>query len=284
MTSVTQVPQIVLNDGNRIPQLGFGVFQIPPDDTAAAVRTALEIGYRHIDTAEMYRQRDGRRPGHPRRRHRPRRGVRHQQAQQRLPQARRRSPRIRRDARRARLRLRRPVPDPLAAADALRRRLRLDVEDVRGVQARRPGPQHRGVELPGPPPRAARQRRPTTVPAVNQIEVHPYFTNDEVRGLRRRRTASSPRRWSPIAQGKVLDDPVVSRIAEGYGQDPGPGGAALAHRARRHRVPEIGYARNGSRRTSSIFDFELGDDEVDASDRARQGRGRPPGPNPDTFD
>jgi 2,5-diketo-D-gluconate reductase A len=38
----------------RIPQLGFGVFQIDPEDTAAAVKTALDIGYRHIDTAEMY--------------------------------------------------------------------------------------------------------------------------------------------------------------------------------------------------------------------------------------
>ena len=48
------VPDISLNDGNSIPQLGFGVFQIEPKDTARAVGTALEIGYRHIDTAQMY--------------------------------------------------------------------------------------------------------------------------------------------------------------------------------------------------------------------------------------
>ncbi|GAB3266451.1 hypothetical protein GCM10027452_46330 [Micromonospora halotolerans] len=48
------VPDISLNDGNTIPQLGFGVFQIDPKDTVQAVRTALEVGYRHIDTAEMY--------------------------------------------------------------------------------------------------------------------------------------------------------------------------------------------------------------------------------------
>jgi 2,5-diketo-D-gluconate reductase A len=48
------VPTIELDDGYTIPQLGFGVFQIPPADTAAAVMTALEVGYRHIDTAEMY--------------------------------------------------------------------------------------------------------------------------------------------------------------------------------------------------------------------------------------
>src|SRR5689334_15668396 len=51
---MTDVPAIELNDGNSIPQLGFGVFQIPPAETADAVATALEIGYRHIDTAEMY--------------------------------------------------------------------------------------------------------------------------------------------------------------------------------------------------------------------------------------
>jgi 2,5-diketo-D-gluconate reductase A len=48
------IPNIELNDGNQIPQLGFGVFQIPPAETAAAVEHALEAGYRHIDTAEMY--------------------------------------------------------------------------------------------------------------------------------------------------------------------------------------------------------------------------------------
>ena len=48
------VPGITLNDGNIIPQLGFGVFQIEPDETAEAVREAIEVGYRHIDPAEMY--------------------------------------------------------------------------------------------------------------------------------------------------------------------------------------------------------------------------------------
>jgi hypothetical protein len=48
------VPDITLNDGNIIPQLGFGVFQIEPDETAEAVRETIEVGYRHIDPAEMY--------------------------------------------------------------------------------------------------------------------------------------------------------------------------------------------------------------------------------------
>jgi diketogulonate reductase-like aldo/keto reductase len=51
---VSAVPAIGLNDGHSIPQLGFGVFQVPPPDTEAATTTALGAGYRHIDTAEMY--------------------------------------------------------------------------------------------------------------------------------------------------------------------------------------------------------------------------------------
>ncbi len=55
------VPTLTLNDGRTIPQLGFGVFQIPPADTEAAVSRALEVGYRHIDTAQMYRNETRRR-------------------------------------------------------------------------------------------------------------------------------------------------------------------------------------------------------------------------------
>jgi len=51
---MTHVPTITLNNGVVIPQLGFGVYQITPDDTKQATLDALEVGYRHIDTAEMY--------------------------------------------------------------------------------------------------------------------------------------------------------------------------------------------------------------------------------------
>src|SRR3954465_2767701 len=57
--TTSAIPTIDLNDGTTIPQLGFGVFQIPPAETAEAVSTALQIGYRHIDTAEMYRNEQG---------------------------------------------------------------------------------------------------------------------------------------------------------------------------------------------------------------------------------
>ena len=58
MTS-TSVPSVDLNDGTSIPQLGFGVFRVDPGETERIVRDALEVGYRHIDTAALYRNEDG---------------------------------------------------------------------------------------------------------------------------------------------------------------------------------------------------------------------------------
>ncbi|HEX3831375.1 MAG TPA: aldo/keto reductase, partial [Solirubrobacteraceae bacterium] len=52
---INSIPQLSLIDSDTIPQLGFGVFQVPPEDTAAAVDKALETGYRSIDTARAYR-------------------------------------------------------------------------------------------------------------------------------------------------------------------------------------------------------------------------------------
>ena len=58
-TSATPAPRIILNDGRTIPQLGFGTFLVPPEDTERVVSQALEAGYRHIDTAQMYGNEDG---------------------------------------------------------------------------------------------------------------------------------------------------------------------------------------------------------------------------------
>ncbi|MEA2310502.1 MAG: 2,5-diketo-D-gluconate reductase, partial [Solirubrobacteraceae bacterium] len=59
MTSSTQIPSLTLNDGVEIPQLGLGVFQVPPEDTFENVTTAFEAGYRHIDTAKAYENEAG---------------------------------------------------------------------------------------------------------------------------------------------------------------------------------------------------------------------------------
>ncbi len=56
---MTTIPTLTLNDGRTIPQLGYGVFKVPPADTERAVSEALEIGYRHIDTAAIYGNEEG---------------------------------------------------------------------------------------------------------------------------------------------------------------------------------------------------------------------------------
>ena len=56
---MTSVPTITLNNGTSIPQLGFGVFQVPPEETKDATLSAFDVGYRHIDTAEMYQNEAG---------------------------------------------------------------------------------------------------------------------------------------------------------------------------------------------------------------------------------
>ena len=86
-------------------------------------------------------------------------------------------------------------------------------------------------------------------PAVNQIELHPYL---QQAGLRREHADRGivTEAWSPLAQGEVLDDPVIGEIAEAHGKTAGAGRAALAHRARQRRVPEVGHGRAARRRTS----------------------------------
>ena len=59
MTQATSIPAVTLHDGVEIPQLGFGVFQVPPENTQEVVEEVLEIGYRHIDTAAAYRNERG---------------------------------------------------------------------------------------------------------------------------------------------------------------------------------------------------------------------------------
>ena len=90
------VPTVKLNDGHLIPQLGYGVFKVPPADTARAVAEALEVGYRHIDTAAIYGNERGGRRSDRRERHPARRAVHHDEAVERPPRRRRAARRHRR--------------------------------------------------------------------------------------------------------------------------------------------------------------------------------------------
>ena len=277
---MSSVPTITLNDGTIIPQLGFGVFQIKPDQTAAAVRSALEVGYRHIDTAEMYGNEEQvgqgiRDAGLDRREvfitsklnngyHRPD------------------------DARRAfdatlsalasdyvdLFLIHWPLPT-LYGGDFVSTWNVLE-EFAKDGRARSIGVSNFQITHLD---RLAEESQ--TVPAVNQVEAHPYFANDEVRAYDREHGIVTEA-WSPIAQGKVLDDGVITRIAGAHGKTPAQ--VVLRWHIQRGDIV-IPKSVHPERMKSNfdIFDFSLDDNEMDAItglDRGEPGR---TGPNPDVF-
>ena len=118
-----------------------------------------------------------------------------------------------------------------------------------------------------------------TKPAVNQIEVHPYLANDAVRAFCKDHEIEVEA-WSPIAQGKVLDDPVVVRVAESVGRTPSQvvlrwhvqrGDIVFPKSSRRERMEE----------NFALFDFEL--DQSAMAALTALDRGERTGPNPDEF-
>ncbi|MEI7543722.1 MAG: aldo/keto reductase [Mycobacteriaceae bacterium] len=280
-TGVGNVPMITLNDGHRIPQLGFGVYQVPPEDTAATVRMALEIGYRHIDTAQMYANEkgvgDGIRAA----------GVDRGEVfvTSKLNNGFHRPD----DARRsfdATLRelgsdyvdlflIHWPLPT-LYDGDFVSTWTTLEEFKADG-RARSIGVSNFGIHH-----LAELARETETTPAVNQIEVHPYFTNDEVRAYGIEHSIAT-QAWSPIARGAVLGDPVVVRIATSLGVHP----AQVVLRWQIQRG-DIVFPKSVNpqrvRENFEIFDFDLGDEEIEALTALDKGEAGRRGPNPDTFD
>jgi 2,5-diketo-D-gluconate reductase A len=121
-----------------------------------------------------------------------------------------------------------------------------------------------------------------TVPAVNQIEAHPYFTNADVRDYGRQHGIVTEA-WSPIARGTVLGDPVVTRIAESTGRTP----AQVVLRWHVQRGDVVFPKSVSPQRIAenfSLFDFELSDADVAAISALDRGEAGRIGPNPDTFD
>ena len=281
MPTPDSVPRLSLLDGTSIPQLGFGVFQVPPEDTEKTVLTAFEVGYRHIDTAEMYGNQEGlgaaiRSGGIPRDDlyitsklnngfHRPD------------------------DARRAfddtmaKLGLDRldlflihwPLPT-LYDGDFVSTWRVLGEFQAEGrltsVGVSNFEPEHlqRIVDETG------------LVPVVDQIEVHPYFTNERARAAALGH-GTLVEAWSPIAQGGVLDDPVITEIASAHGKTTSQ--VTLRwHVERGDIVFPKSMREERMRENFELFDFSLTDEEVrriSALDRGEEGR---TGPNPNTFD
>jgi 2,5-diketo-D-gluconate reductase A len=275
------VPEVELNDGAHIPQIGFGVYKVAPDETAAAVRAALEAGYRHLDTAAMYHNEEG--VG---------RGIRDAGVDRRdvfitskldngfhEPDA-----------------ARRAFDDTLAAIGSdyvdlylihwpLPTRYGGDfVSTWRTLEEFAADGRARSIGVSNfHVPHLERLAAATdTVPAVNQVEAHPYFPNAAVRDYCKRNGIAFEA-WSPLARGNVLDDPVVRRVAAAMGRS----AAQVVLRWHVQRG-DIVFPKSVSpqriAQNFAVFDFELSSADVTKIGALDQGDAGRVGSNPDTFD
>jgi 2,5-diketo-D-gluconate reductase A len=272
----TKVPTVTLSDNEQIPQLGFGVFQVPPDGTAEAVTRALMAGYRHIDTAAAYRNE----------------GAVGQAVH---------AAGLERDevyittkcfndshgfepAKRAlRASLDRlemdyvdlylihwPVPSQDKYVETWRAFIELRQEGlVRsiGVSNFQPAHLERIIQQTG------------VTPTVNQVELHPRFQQP---GLRREHADLGivTEAWSPLAQGGVLDDPLIREIAKAHERTPAQvvirwhlqlGNVVIPKSVTPQRIEE----------NFDVFDFNLSAAEMESIEALDAGERT--GPDPDTF-
>jgi 2,5-diketo-D-gluconate reductase A len=275
---VDSIPNVTLNNGQSIPQFGFGVFQIPPKDTAKAVSSALEAGYRHVDTAEMYGNEAE---------------VGEAIAASGLD--------------RAEVfitsKLNNDAHEPDAAREAFDGTLKaLGVDYVDLFLIHWPLPTRydgdfvstwktleefyregraRSIGVSNFQPQHLRRLHGQTdiIPAINQIEAHPYLTQDDVRSFCAQHQIAVEA-WSPLGKGTVLDDPVIGRIAERIGKTPAQ--VVLRwHIQRGDIVFPKSVTPDRIRENIDIFDFELSG--ADVNDITLLNKNERTGPDPDKF-
>lgn len=270
------IPNLKLNNGVEIPQLGFGVFQIPPEQTRAATLEALKVGYRHIDTAQMYG--NEREVGEAVRDS----GIARADvfvtsklnngfhAHDRAVEEFGRSLEVMKFDYLDLFLIHWPLPavgdyvETWKALEEIFRSGRVRAIGVSNFQA------HHLERL------AAETK---TVPAVNQIEIHPYFGQDDLRAFDREHGIATEA-WSPIAQGDVLTDPTIVSIAGRVGRTP----AQVTLRWHVQRGDIVFPKSTTPSRIAenfAIFDFELGPDDMTAITALHRNGRR--GPNPDEF-
>ncbi|MBT0994102.1 aldo/keto reductase [Cellulomonas sp. DKR-3] len=273
---MSSVPTVTLNNGVQVPQLGFGVFQIPPDETKDAVLTAFEVGYRHIDTAQGYGNEQG---------------VGDALAASGLA----------RDEVFVTSKLNNSnltPEDAMASFELTLEALGSDHVDLflihwplptvsdfvarwRTLEEIYRSGRARAIGVSNFQPHHLRKlhAETTITPAVNQVEIHPYLTNDEIRAFDAEHGIATEA-WSPIAKGQVLEDPVLVRIAEQLGRTP----AQVTLRWHVQRG-DIVFPKSVTRRrveeNFAVFDFELS--ATDMADITALDRGMRTGPDPDTF-
>jgi 2,5-diketo-D-gluconate reductase A len=278
VTETTHVPTITLNDGREIPQLGFGVFQIPSGDTAQTAGLALDIGYRHIDTAEMYENEEG------------------------VGEA-VRSSGLDREEVWITSKLSNYFHKPDEIRRAFEETLRkldshyIDLFLIHWPLPNRPGSDYvarwkvleefkadgRARSIGTSNFQVAHLERLAAecdvVPAVNQIELHPDLINEALRSYGESHGIATEA-WSPIAQGGVLSNSVITEIAERVQRTPAQ--VVLRWHVQRHTIvfPKS-VTPERIRENFALFDFELSDDDMDAI--TGLDRGARTGFHPDEF-
>jgi 2,5-diketo-D-gluconate reductase A len=277
---MTAIPQIMLNNGRTIPQLGFGVFQVEPADTVEAVTLALQAGYRHIDTAQGYGNE---------------REVGEAIAKSGLD----RSDvfvtsKLANDSHR---------PDDARLAFELSLdKLGFDYLDLflihwplpnryggdfvstwRALEEFYRDGRARSIGVSNFQPHHLRRLRAECeiTPAVDQVEVHPYLTQQQVREFCAAHQIAIEA-WSPLARGgELLSDPVVVSIAEAAGKTPAQ--VVLRWHIERGDIvfpKSITPAR--IKENIDIFGFELSGQDLETI--TSLDRGQRTGPDPDKFD
>ncbi|MER7850216.1 aldo/keto reductase [Kitasatospora sp. NPDC096077] len=274
--TVPTIPTVKLNNGVEIPQLGFGVFQVPDDETTTAVSAALEAGYRSIDTAAIYGNETG---------------VGRALAASDIP--------------REDLFITTKLWNADQGYDATLRafdtslgKLGLDHVDLYLIHWPTPArdlyaDSWRAIERLATEGRiraagvsnfqpAHLQRLQDTgdlVPAVNQVELHPGLQQAELRAFHAAHGIATEA-WSPLAQGAVLDDPAVTAIAERTGKSPAQVVLRWHLQLGTIVIPKsVTPAR--IRQNVDVFDFELTAQDmtaINATDRDLR-----TGPHPDQF-
>jgi 2,5-diketo-D-gluconate reductase A len=276
MTNATEAPLVTLHDGVEIPQLGFGVFQIPPEETQERVEEALAVGYRHVDTAAAYRNEAGvgaaiAAGGMPRddvfvttklwnseqgfdstlrafEKSLERLGTGHVDLYL----------------------IHWPLPSRDLFLDTWRAFERIREEGG----ARSIGVSNFRVEDLERLEREAELR-----PTVNQIELHPRLQQAELRAWHADHDVATEA-WSPLAQGELLADGTIETVAAHH--DRTPAQAILRwHLQTGNVVIPKSATPSRIRENFELFDFSLSEDDMAALERLDAGERT--GPDPGTF-
>ena len=270
------IPNVRLSDGVEIPQLGYGVFQIPPDETQRAVEAALEAGYRHIDTAAAYRNERGvaagiAASGVPR-------GEifittklwsSEQGFDSTLAAFERSTEALDTDHVDLYL-IHWPIPSRELYLDTWRAFERIHGEG---------GARSIGVSNFRVADLERLRQEAETMPTVNQIELHPLLQQAELRAWHAEHGIATEA-WSPLAQGEVLEDETLMTIAAHHEKTVAQvilrwhlqlGNVVIPKSVTPERI----------RANLDLFDFELSEDDLAAI--ARLEAGHRTGPDPETF-